>query len=317
MSIHPMKTFPSFLSIHHSAISSQIKRRAVNFVSTFVTLTVNWPVPVSVYCSKASNLTYAISSHHILPTETSKTFAPALINTSHLLCCMPVVSGTIIWNMLTSKLICLSNFELSLSRTVDSMRKSNNELLQSQQASQTDLEKFRSFVNDASVFVRYFGMAMAKSAPHIYLSALPFAPTRSLVSANYSSSFPRILRVECGRLSHWPSSEMMIPNVGNEVNSVALSPDGQRIVSGSTDRTIRVWNATTGETEAGPFTGHTDPVEAVAFSPDGQRIVSGSHDKTICVWNATTGETEAGPFTGHTSSVESVAFSPDGQRIVS
>ncbi len=41
------------------------------------------------------------------------------------------------------------------------------------------MEKFRSFVNDASVFVRYFGMAMAKSAPHVYLSALPFAPTRS------------------------------------------------------------------------------------------------------------------------------------------
>ena len=72
------------------------------------------------------------------------------------------------------------------------------------------------FIDDASVFVRYFGKAMAKSAPHIYLSALPFAPTCSLVSAHYSSSFPRILHLECGRLSHWPSSEMVI-NVGSEV----------------------------------------------------------------------------------------------------
>ncbi len=94
---------------------------------------------------------------------------------------------------------------------------------------------------------------MAKSAPHVYLSALPFAPTRSLVSAHYSSSFLRILRVERGRLSHWPSLELVISNVGDKVHSVAFSPDGQRIVSGSDDETICVWNATTGETVAGPF----------------------------------------------------------------
>src|SRR6266702_3938593 len=208
--------------------------------------------------------------------------------------------------------------------------------LRSRQVSQTELEKFRSFVNDASAFVRYFGMAMAKSAPHVYLSALPFAPTRSLVSAHYSSSFPRMLHVERGRLSHWPSSEMVISNVGGY--PIALSPDGQRIVSGSSDGTIRLWNATTGtapfsgmsdatihvwkattgETVEGPFTGHAHSVFSVVFSPDGQRIVSGSEDGTIRVWNATTGETAAGPFTGHTNLglVQSVAFSPDGLHIV-
>src|SRR6266702_2862082 len=186
-----------------------------------------------------------------------------------------------------------------------------------QQVSQVELKKLRAFINDASAFVRYFGMAIAKSAPHVYLSALPFAPTGSLVSAHYSSSFPRTLRVVRGRLSHWPSSEMVISNVGDKVHSIALSPDGQRIVSASEDRTIRVWNATTGENIAGPLTGHMDSVMSVAFSPDGQRIVSGSLDRTIRVWNAATGEKVAGPFTGHMDSVMSVAFSPDGQRIVS
>jgi WD40 repeat protein len=58
--------------------------------------------------------------------------------------------------------------------------------------------------------------------------------------------------------------------------SVAFSPDGQHIVSGSDDQTICVWNAMTGEMVAGPFRGHSSSVWSVAFSPDGQHIVSGS-----------------------------------------
>ena len=166
------------------------------------------------------------------------------------------------------------------------------------------------FIDDASMFVQYFAMAMAKSAPHVYLSALPFAPRNSLVSVHYSGSFSHTLHVKCGQLAHWPSLEMMIPN-GDIVNSIALSPDGQSIVSGLSNRTICVWNAITGEIVAGPFRGHSKDVTSVAFSSDGQHIVSGSHDKTICVWNTMTGEIVAGPFRGHSDIVCSVAFCHD------
>ena len=184
-----------------------------------------------------------------------------------------------------------------------------------QEVSPVELEGFRSFINDASLFVRYFGMAMAKSAPHVYISALPFAPMNSLVSAKYSSSFPHTLQVEQGQLSHWPSSEMVI-SVGSAVLSIALSSDGQRIISGLSNNTVCVWNATTGEIEAGPFD-ELDLVMSVAFLPDGQHIISGLYDGAISLWNITTGKIVVGSLIGHTGSVWCVASSPDGQFMIS
>ena len=64
----------------------------------------------------------------------------------------------------------------------------------------------------------------------------------------------------------------------DRVTSVAFSPDGKKIVRGSDDKTIRVWNAETGKEIIVPLKGHFDKVTSVAFSPDGKKIVSGSYD---------------------------------------
>jgi WD40 repeat protein len=98
---------------------------------------------------------------------------------------------------------------------------------------------------------------------------------------------------------------------------VAFSPDGHRIVSGSADDTLRLWDADTGQQIGAPLTGHTAEVWSTAFSPDGQRIVSGSNDNTLRLWNADTGQSIGQPLGGGRDHVSSVAFGPDGRRIVS
>ena len=70
------------------------------------------------------------------------------------------------------------------------------------------------------------------------------------------------------------------------VTSVAVSPDGRRIVSGSDDKTVAVWDLDAG-TLIGMLTGHQYAVNSVAVSPDGWRIASGSHDDTVAVWTST------------------------------
>ncbi|KAH7123385.1 quinon protein alcohol dehydrogenase-like superfamily [Dactylonectria estremocensis] len=97
--------------------------------------------------------------------------------------------------------------------------------------------------------------------------------------------------------------------------SVAFSPDGQRLASASSDKTIKVWDTTTGRCEA-TLEGHGDRIHSVAFSPDSQRLASASGGKTVKIWDTTTGRCEA-TLEGHGSWVDSVAFSPDGQRLAS
>ncbi|KAJ7491626.1 hypothetical protein B0H11DRAFT_1803782 [Mycena galericulata] len=102
------------------------------------------------------------------------------------------------------------------------------------------------------------------------------------------------------------------------VTSVVFSADGKRIVSGSYDQTVCVWDSESGEAVAGPFEGHTDGVNSVAFSADGKQIVSGSYDdQTVRAWDSESGEVVAGPFEGHTDGASSVAFSADAKPIVS
>jgi WD domain, G-beta repeat/Caspase domain len=106
------------------------------------------------------------------------------------------------------------------------------------------------------------------------------------------------------------------------VTSVAFSPNGHVLASGSADHTVRLWNVAAPATSRllSPLPDHAGQVTSVGFSPDGHVLASGSADQTVRLWNVAdpTHPTSLGqPLIGHTNPVEAVAFSPDGHTLAS
>jgi len=97
------------------------------------------------------------------------------------------------------------------------------------------------------------------------------------------------------------------------VGSVAISPDGNTLASGSTENIIKIWNLHTGQL-LHQLTGHSDTVRSLAISPDGKTLVSGSVDKTVKIWDLSTAGFIRTLFE-QSREVNSVAISPDGYTV--
>ncbi|KIK26417.1 hypothetical protein PISMIDRAFT_95013 [Pisolithus microcarpus 441] len=172
-------------------------------------------------------------------------------------------------------------------------------------------------LQDGVKFLQNFGGVISHSTPHLYISALPFTPSNTVLSGMLMPKFSCLIGVSTGRLKEWPVAQLTLQGHTDSVNSVLFSSDGKKIVSGADDNTVRIWDAERGVQVGSPFEGHGDVVTSVGFSPDDKRIVSGSHDETVRVWDIERGVQIGVPLEGHGKAVTSVAFSSDGERIVS
>ena len=144
----------------------------------------------------------------------------------------------------------------------------------------------------------------------------PPGPPAPVQDVAFSMDGSRLVAATGSRVTVWrlqTKSHVVLRPHGGVVWSVAFSPDGRRVASGSEDNVARIWNLRTGHTAN--LSGHEGPVRHVAFSPDGSSLVTASQDKTARVWDVATGKVLA-QLHGHTGNVESASFAFDGRNVV-
>jgi WD40 repeat protein len=156
-----------------------------------------------------------------------------------------------------------------------------------------------------------------------WVTSLAFSPDGKILASGSEDDTIRLWDLGAGRQLGAPLTGDM--NRGGRrvaepfgwVKSVAFSPDGKTLASGSADSTITVWDIATHRQSGGPLTGHTRSVNSVAFSPNGKILASGGADGTIRLWDVAAHRQLGVALIGHGGAVNSVAFSPDGELVAS
>ncbi|GAQ10342.1 vegetative incompatibility protein HET-E-1 [Aspergillus lentulus] len=203
---------------------------------------------------------------------------------------------------------------LSLLRSITSAVEVLAKLEQSLTEIPRDSAQLLSIVTDAKHFVDYHQYVIGNAPLQLYISALVLSPSSSKVKALFEDQAPSWIKNAPLMDSDWKLHVHILNGVKAMPISVAFSPDGQLVASGSSDTTIQIWNAKTKAVQR-VLDSHIELVFSLAFSRDGTLLASGS-TKTIFVWSHHTGQVIK-TLEGHGDLVHSVAFSRDDKMLIS
>lgn len=150
-------------------------------------------------------------------------------------------------------------------------------------------DELTKLLQDARRFIMYHKGAIESYPLQLYASALLFSPAESVIRKLFQHEEPEWIIVHPTMSSNWSACLQTLEGHSSDVTFVAFSHDSTKLASASYDKTIKVWDASSGACLQ-TYTGHSSSVNSVAFSHDSTKLASASSDRTFKLWDASSGE---------------------------
>ncbi|KAJ8133537.1 hypothetical protein O1611_g93 [Lasiodiplodia mahajangana] len=173
--------------------------------------------------------------------------------------------------------------------------------------------RINSFLYDADRFIRNCIHVIALHPLQLYCSGICFAPQKSVIRRNFQKEMSDWIVKPPSMPDTWSACIQTLEGHQGQIMSIAISPDGRWLASGSDDYTIKIWDVVVGACIQ-TFEGHNRGILSIAVSSDGRWLASGSSDRTIKIWDLSMGVCTR-TLEGHTDMLRSVAISPSGSWV--